>query len=979
MTTTNNATHGFELLREQEIPELKTIARFYRHVKTGAELLSLINEDENKCFGINFRTPPSDSTGVAHILEHSVLCGSRKYPLKEPFIELAKGSLKTFLNAMTYPDKTCYPVASTNTQDFYNLVDVYLDAVLYPRLTPQTLQQEGWHYELEKLDDPLVYKGVVFNEMKGVYSSPDSVLYEKSQQSLFPDITYGVDSGGNPRHIPDLTYEQLLNFHRSYYHPSNSRLFFYGDDDPEERLRLLNEWLQEFERLEVDSAVRLQPRFTEPKKLTTTYPAGEEDAQNNKGMVMLNWMMDEVTDPSDLLALHIMAHTIMYTPASPLKKALIDSGLGEDVVGGFYDGLRQVCFQAGLKGITVEDADKVEALILETLTKLAQEGIDPAMIEAAYNLTEFRLRENNTGSFPRGLALMLNALDTWLHGYDPLAPLAFEKPLADVKARLQSGRYFESLIAEYLLQNPHRTTVILTPDPEQDEREEAEEKARLEAVRAQLSADELQAIIEETHYLKLLQDTPDPPETLALIPSLKLSDLDRRNKTIPLAELQHDDIKILYHDLFTNGIIYFDAGFNLHLLPSELLPYLHLFGRALTQIGTEKEDFVRLIQRIGSKTGGVWAQSVITSVREAQGSASQPSTAWLFLRGKALPSQANDLLAIMRDVLCEVKVDNRERFNQMALEEKARMESALVPSGSHFVNTRLRSHFTEAGWINEQMGGISYLFFLRDLVERIENDWPSVLATLEAIRSTLVNRSAMICNVTTDAATYDNFEPKLRSFLNDLPAAPPVRAPWTPEFGLGFEGLTIPAAVNYVGKGANLYRLGYQEHGSAHVITNYLNTTWLWERVRMRGGAYGAFCGFDSATGIFSYGSYRDPNLLETIANYDNTAQFLREAELSDIELTRSIIGVISDMDFYQLPDAKGFSSLVRYLAGDTDEMRQRRRDEVLSTTRTDFRNFADALEQVKEHGLVVVLGSEADLKAVNEARPGWLKMLKVL
>jgi len=969
--------HGFELLREQEIPEYKTQARHYRHIKTGAELLSLINEDENKCFGISFRTPPSDSTGVAHILEHSVLCGSRKYPLKEPFIELAKGSLKTFLNAFTYPDKTCYPVASTNTQDFYNLIDVYLDSVLYPRLTPQTLQQEGWHYELENLDDPLVFKGVVFNEMKGAYSSPDAVLYEKAQQSLFPDNTYGVDSGGSPKHIPDLTYEQLKSFHQTYYHPSNSRIFFYGDDDAEERLRLLNEWLKEFDRLEIDSAVPLQPRFPAPKRFTHTYAAGEEESE--KGMVMVNWMLDEVTDPATVLALHILAHTLMYTSASPLKKTLIDSSLGEDVVGGFSDYLRQVTFAAGLKGIAPDDSDKVEALVLDTLRKLAEEGIDPAMIEAAFNLTEFRLRENNTGSFPRGLALMLNALDTWLHDGDPLAHLAFEKALAEVKARLAAGRYFEGLIDQYLLQNPHRTTVILTPDPAQAEREEAEEQARLAELRSQLGAPQLQAIIEDTKYLKQLQDTPDTPEVLAMIPSLKLSDLDRKNKTIPLAEMAHEGAKILYHDLFTNGIIYCDIGLNVRLLPSALLPYLNLFGRSLTGMGTEQEDFVRLIQRIGSKTGGVWHSAFIAPVRETPGAVTQPSTSWLFLRGKALPSQTTDLLAIMRDVLLSVRLDNRERFAQMALEEKARLESALVPSGSHFVDTRLNAHFNEAGWANEQMGGVSYLFFLRELVERIENDWPSVLAALEQIRSLLLNRSALICNVTTDAATWGVFEPQLKEFLDALPATAPALAAWTPDFGLGFEGMTIPATVNYVGKAANLYQLGYQEHGSAHVITNYVNTTWLWERVRMRGGAYGAFCGFDATSGIFSYGSYRDPNLLDTLNNYDGTAQFLRELDLGDLELTRSIIGVISGMDFYQLPDAKGWSSMVRYLTGQTDELRQRRREEVLSTTQRDFRDFAGVLDEVNEHGLVIVLGSPADIEAVNEARPDWLKVTKVL
>jgi hypothetical protein len=431
--------HGFELIRQQEIPELKTKASLFRHLKTGAELLSLENDDENKVFGITFRTPPADSTGVAHIMEHSVLCGSRKYPVKEPFVELIKGSLHTFVNAFTYPDKTCYPVASTNLQDFYNLIDVYLDAVFYPRLTPYTLQQEGWHYEIEKLDDPLAFKGVVFNEMKGAYSSPDRVLGEHSQHSIFPDNTYSVESGGHPKHIPDLTFEQFMAFHQTYYHPSNSYIFFYGDDKPEERLRMVDEYLQHFERAKIASEISLQPRFDQPRRFAHRYAAGAEADLGKKGMVTVNWLLTETTDREINLAIKTLAHILVGTPASPLHKALIDSGLGEDVTGGLESELRQMYFSTGLKGIAVADADKVESLIFDTLRKLADGGIDPQTIEASLNTIEFSLRENNTGSFPRGLALMLRALTNWLYGSDPLTPLAFETPLAAIKAHVYSS------------------------------------------------------------------------------------------------------------------------------------------------------------------------------------------------------------------------------------------------------------------------------------------------------------------------------------------------------------------------------------------------------------------------------------------------------------------------------------------------------------------------------------------------------------
>jgi Zn-dependent M16 (insulinase) family peptidase len=467
--------YGFELAREQHIPELNTRARLYRHEKTGAELLSMQNDEENKVFMVAFCTPPTDSTGVPHIMEHSVLCGSRKYPVKDPLVELVKGSLKTFVNAMTSPDKTLYPVASQNLQDFYNLIDVYLDAVFYPRLTPFTLHQEGWHYELDDLDSPLVYKGVVFNEMKGAYSDPDNLLGKYVQQSIFPDNTYGVDFGGDPAVIPDLTFPQFKRFHDTYYHPSNARFVFYGDDPEEERLRILDDYLKDFEPIRVNATVALQPRFSAARRLVYTYAVGEDGgdgADSAKAIVTTNWMLNEHTDTESTLALEILNHILVDTPASPLRKALIDSGLGEDLAGvGLDMDLRQSMFSTGLKGVALAEIDKVEPLVLETLRTLAKRGIDPEMIEAAVNTIEFARRENNTGSFPRGIAIGLMTMRTWIYGGDPLAPLLFEAPLAAIKARLTPGaRYFENLIMEHLLENPHRTTVILKPDSELQQR-----------------------------------------------------------------------------------------------------------------------------------------------------------------------------------------------------------------------------------------------------------------------------------------------------------------------------------------------------------------------------------------------------------------------------------------------------------------------------------------------------------------------------
>jgi hypothetical protein len=967
--------HGFELVKETQVAELNARARLFRHVKTGAELLSLENDDENKVFGITFRTPPDDSTGVAHIMEHSVLSGSRKYPVKEPFVELMKGSLNTFLNALTFPDKTVYPVASQNLQDLHNLIDVYLDAVFYPRLTRHTFQEEAWHYELTSLDEPLRYKGVVFNEMKGAYSSPDSLLGRFSQRSLFPDNTYGFDSGGDPQEIPDLTYQQFKTFHDTYYHPSNARIFFYGDGDPDEHLRLIDDYLQDFDAATPDSAVDLQPLFEAPHEKVHFYDASADDGGARKSMLTVNWVLTQEIDPQVSLGLSILSYILVSSPASPLRKALIDSGLGEDLAGGGADSnLRQMTFSTGLKGIDATDAGRVEALILDTLATLAQEGIEPDMIEAAINTIEFRLRENNTGPYPRGLVLMLRSLSTWLYDEDPVMALAYEEPLTAVKSRLESGEpYFENLIRQYLLENPHRTTVLLKPDPTVGERREATEKQRLADARAKMDEAELQAVIENTRELQRLQETPDSPEALATIPSLTLEDLDKEVKTVPL-EVLEEETQILYHDLFTNGIVYLDLGFDLSSLPADLLPYLPLFGQALVKIGTEEEDFVKLSQRIGRETGGIWPSTYTSALKDTSETA-----AWLFLRGKATVEQAGDLLDILRDILLSLKLDNQERFKQMVLERKAGKEAGLVPGGHQVVNMRLRSHFNTADWIAEQMGGISSLFFVRRLMEEIEEDWPAVLARLEQIREALLHRNNMLVNVTLDQENWQVFRPRLARFISVLPAAPINPMTWHPRPTPDFEGLTIPAQVNYVGKAANLYELGYEMDGSIAVISNYLRTTWLWERVRVRGGAYGGFSAFNKHSGVFSFLSYRDPNLLDTLQVYDETSRFLRDLDLSQEELTKSIIGTIGKMDAYQLPDAKGYSSMIRYITGDTDEKRQQRREEILSTSPADFKAFAEVLERLNQEGHVVVMGSEEAIEAANAKREDWLHVQKVL
>ena len=1023
-------THGFEFVRETTIPELNTRARLYRHGRTGAELLSLENDDENKVFGITFRTPPADSTGLPHILEHVVLAGSAKYPLKDPFFEMVKGSLATFINAMTFPDKTVYPAASTNLQDFYNLLDVYADAVFHPLMTPEKLAQEGWHYELDAADGPLTFKGVVFNEMKGAYSSPDNLLDRTSRRALFPDTTYGVDSGGDPATIPDLTYEQFRAFYQTYYHPSNALLYFYGDDDPAERLRRMDAYLAPFERAAVDSAVALQLPFDAPRQVRHPYSAnGDGDGPAPRAFVEVNWLLPEYDDPALIMALSVLAYCLIDTPASPLRKALIDSGLGEDVLGGFSTYTRQTTFSAGLKGVAIADAGKVEPLILATLAQLADEGIDPAMIAAAVNTIEFRLRENNTGRAPRGLGLLMRALSTWLHGRDPLTPLAFEAPLAAFKAALAADpTTLSGLIRRYLLDNPHRVTVILEPDAALARRQEAAEAERLAATRAALSPDEAQAIREQAADLKRRQETPDPPEVIALLPSLRREDLEPRHKPIPLVEQELAGARVLTHDLFTNGIVYLDLGLDLSALPADLLPFAPLFGQALLEMGTAAEDFVRLSQRIGRTTGGIYPTTLIVPVREEARSAGEQGgrgagakeaisgffpapllprspAAFLMLRGKATTAQAPAMLDILRDVLTTVRLDNQERFRQMVLEAKAGAEAQLSPAGHVLANTRLRAHLHPAFAVEEALNGVSQLLFLRRLAEEVERDWPGVLARLEQARAALVNRAGVIANVTVDEANYRAFAPRLGEFLAALPAGTTADGqasePRPSDLSLGGanvahnttavgrrpsavglypsrEGLSFPSAVNYVAKGADLYELGYSRHGSMAVITNLLRSDYLLQKVRIQGGAYGAFATFSPNAGALTFLSYRDPNLTGTLRAYEGAAVFLRALDLSDAALTPAIVGAIGAMDAYQLPDAKGYTSLARTLSNETDESLQAYRDEALGTTVADFHALAEVVERVAVEGDVVVLGSAEALAAANADELG-LEITKVM
>lgn len=966
-------THGFECIRQEKSAELGGTARLWRHAATGAELLSISNADENKCFGVAFRTPPSDSSGVAHILEHAALCGSEKYPVREPFVELLKGSLQTFLNAFTFPDKTCYPVASANEQDFYNLVDVYLDAVFHPRISEDVFRQEGWHVDAPAADAPWAYKGVVYNEMKGAYSSPDHVLAEHSQQAVFPDTLYSLDSGGDPESILALTYENFKNFHETYYHPSNARFFFWGDDPEERRLAVLGGELSRHTARPVRSDVPPQPRLAMPRHLEIPYAASENE---DRAMFTVNWLLCETADIETALILEMLEHILEGLPGSPLRKALIDSGLGEDTTGvGLETDLRQMYYSVGLKGLAAADVPKAEMLIHETLAALAEEGIDPDAVEAAVNSVEFALRENNSGRFPRGLEAMIRSLSTWLYDGDPLAPLCWEAPLAGVKARLAAGeKIFENALRRWFLENEHRAVVALLPDHALGARREAKERAALDALRASCSEAERAAMARETARLAAAQEAPDSPEALASIPGLELKDLPPRNVALPLEERRAGTLPFLLHDLDASGITYVNLLLPLEHVPAHLLPLVPLLGRTLTETGTRRHDFVRMGMRVAAKTGGIHAAAFLSAVRGQ----SLPA-AYLSMGGKAVDRKAEDLFDLLGEMLlepalmCEERAEEqRRRFSQMLLESKARLEHGLVAAGHIAVSLRLRARYTLAGRLEELMTGISHLLAVRELIRRMEEDWEGVLDDLRRLYLLIVRRQGALFDCTASAAAGAEAQALAARLGGQLPERPvqEPRPDWACSPPPEAEVFTAPAQVNYVGKGANLYALGYRCHGSAQVVLRHLRMGYLWEKVRVQGGAYGAFCALDRLDGTLVQASYRDPSVDRTLEVYDGAAAYLRGFKPDSRELTRAVIGAIGELDAHMLPDAKGAAALTRFLSKDAEDARQTMREEILGTTAKHFNEFAEVMAEAAQMGGVCVLGGSGAEAAAE--KHGW-------
>ena len=950
--------HGFAILRTIEIPELGSTCRQYKHVESGAELVSVSNTDENKVFGITFGTPPRDSTGIAHILEHSVLCGSRKYPIKEPFVELLKGSLSTFLNAFTYPDKTCFPVASQNTRDLYNLADVYMDAVLYPLIDEWTFKQEAWHYELRERKEPLRRTGVVYNEMRGVYSSPESLLREYSQHQLFPDSIYGNDSGGDPKIIPSLDYLSFCAFKERYYHPSNARIWFWGDDEPEERLRWLNERLSGWQAKNCEAAVQLQPSFSSPRRIERTYPASGGNAAGAKAMFTVNWLLPEKHNTEQVLVLQILEEILIGQSASPLKRALIESGLGESLMGsGLESELRQMYFSVGLKGIDASNIPRAEALIMETLGRLVREGIPAEIIDAARSTVEFALRERNSGRYPQGLLAMLTSLSTWLYGRDPFMLLFYERQLVDIEGHLRNGdRVFENLISKYFIDNIHRVTFSFLPDERLAGRNARAEEEELAGIKTGLAPSLLDRIISDTTELEKRQNRQDSEEALHTLPCLEIDDLAKQCKSVTSREPADS---LFVNEIETFGIAYLDLAFDIEGLPEALLPWARTWAHALVEMGTDKQDYASLATRIAGTTGGIRPADIL--LPKIQGG----TAAHIVLRCRVLASRFHELIDILKDVLSARSFSDSDRLKRIILTRKAGMEESLISAGQLYAEGCARAMLHPSAALVERVRGLGELGALRTA------DAAACVQSLRCIHDFLVCQKRVRFSLTVSPSLADGLLPALGDLGAFIPAAPQSAAPeaWSGvhAFSAAPVGYTAPVKVHYVAKAFDMGAAGYRPHGASRMAARALSMSWLWDTVRVQGGAYGAVCRYNPYSGILSMSSYRDPHLGKTLLNYDAAAAWLRAFSFDGLLRKQAVIGAIGELDAWQMPDARGFAAFTNHLVGLTDAMRQNERDEIFAAAQADFANFAAALEGIAASRAVAVIGPEASVRAWAE------------
>lgn len=952
---------AYELVKDERIDDIHAKGSLLRHRKSGAHVLLMENDDENKVFNIAFRTPPSDSTGVAHILEHSVLEGSREFPLKDPFVELVKGSLNTFLNAMTYPDKTMYPVASCNDTDFKNLMHVYLDAVFYPNIyqRKEIFLQEGWNYQLESEEAPICYNGVVYNEMKGAFSSADEVLEREIFNSLFPDTPYGVESGGDPSCIPELTYEQFLEFHRKYYHPSNSYIYLYGDMDMEKYLNWMDEkYLSAFEAEQVHSEIPLQKPFGACRELRLPYPVMEEEPLEDNTYLSLNMVTGTSLDVRLSLAFTVLEYVLLDAPGAPVKQALLDAHIGKDVYGTYNDGILQPFFSIVAKNTQEEKKEEFLRIIRETLEQIAAEGIDPKAVEAGINYFEFRFREADYGSFPKGLIYGIGLFDTWL--YDENEPWTGLKQLNIYKElkELAGQGYFEQLIREYLLDNPHSSVVTLYPEQGLASRREEETAEKLAAYKAGLTGEEIRALVRQTEELKAFQEEEDSEEVKKKIPLLKRSDIRRDTVSLYNKESVVDGITVVHHELFTNGIGYLTLLFDTERIPDEQISYLGVLKSVLGYVDTEHYSYGELFHTINAGCGGIQCGlQVYEKPREER-----DCFRMFGVRAKYLYPQTGFVFSMIREILTRSVLRDEKRLYEIVASLKSRLQENLSSAGNSTALTRAASYDSPASFFQDRTSGIAFYRLVEKLEADFEQEKETLMTTLEELVKEIFRPENLTVSMTADAEGCKLMEEELPELKRNLFTEPVKTGAIRYEFVQKNEAFCTPGQVQYVALFGNFRKAGYEYHGALRILKVILSYDYLWNNVRVKGGAYGCGGGFQR-NGNTWFASYRDPNLSGTLEIYRKCPAYIRKFDADEREMTKYIIGTISEMDVPMNPSAKGRFSMNAWFSGITREDLQRERDEILNATSEDIRRTADLVEAAIAQNHLCVVGSEAAIR----------------
>lgn len=967
----DNNIFGFKLVEKHEVKEINSKAMIFIHEKTGARLLKLENSDDNKVFSIGFKTPPENSTGVAHIIEHSVLCGSEKYRSKEPFVELLKGSLNTFLNAMTFADKTIYPVASRNTKDFHNLIDVYLDAVFNPLIyrEPLIFMQEGWHYEMNSPEDDLIINGVVYNEMKGVYSSPDSLLYRYIPGSLLPDTTYGVDSGGDPDEIPELSYDDFLAFHKKYYHPSNSFIYLYGNGNIEEELRLVDEYISKYTKTEPALDIPVQSPFSELKEYRIPYTIDEEEEVEEKTYLSLNFAIGTALDTELTLAFQILTYLLLQNPAAPLKKALIEADLGKTVIGDFDSSSKTPIFSVVVRNSDENKKDRFKKVFYGTLRDLVDNGIPKELIEGSINYQEFLLRESDFRGYPKGIIYFISAMETWLHGESPIVSLQYEENLNKIKSALSTD-YFENLIDKYILNNNHCSLLVLNPEPGLGVKNNQALEEKLRSYKESLSSEEVQKIIENTKKLRIRQEAEDSEEVLRTIPMLELKDVSPKAEKLPMEVRSEENIKILYSNVFTNKIGYINLLFNTKHIPRELIQYTRLLGSLLSKISTENYSYEEIVNMININTGGI-GFSVSSTVEKNDHSSFNPL---FIIKGKALIEKLPEITRLILEIINHTVFTEKDRIRSIIREEKSKLENTIYNSGNAIASLKVLSYLTSKGVFDEKIRGYSYYKFLCDLEENYQERYADIISKLSEIKDKIFNINALTISFTAEEEHYHAIKDMVNKFTKELnnKEITPYDYKFIPK--ADNEGLTTEAKIQYVAKGFNYKALGYNYSGAFRVIENILSLDYLWNKVRVIGGAYGVSVNILKDGNIY-ISSYRDPKLSETIEAYNNIGDYLFNLDLSDRELTKYILGTISRLDFPLTPSMVGEISYMRYFAGITYEQLQKERDEILNLSVDKIKEYSKLFNKGMEMNYICVLGNN---KKINDNKVFFNEIKKV-